>query len=112
MTLKALFSAARAWIVGPHAVGVMRGLYSDIERDKALDVLAQNGLAAHYYLPAVGVADRELAAACRELAGCGYLIVDRYGDLQGKVAAARPTSDEIAQERRAAFRIVKLADTE
>lgn len=53
--------------------------HSDSERDKALDVLELNDLAA------VGVADRMLAVACRELAGRGYLTVDHYGALHGNV---------------------------
>lgn len=59
--------------------------HSDSERDKALDVLELDDLAAHDYLTVAGVADRMLAVACGELAGRGYLIVDHYGALHGKV---------------------------
>lgn len=80
---------------------------SETARENALDVLEKHGFRAHYYLPQVGVEDKELAGACRLLAGTGFLITDSTGALVGKVATARLTPAELTKERRASFRLVK-----
>lgn len=82
------------------------GGLSDGDRNAALDLLERNGLRAHYYLPAIGVEDQELANACRRLASAGYIITTADGTITGKVAAARLTKDELAAMRRAAFKLV------
>lgn len=76
-------------------------------REHALDVLEQHGIAAYYYLPAVGCEDQELAAALRLLAGRGYLLTDARGALVGKVAKARLSSAERADETRKRFFLVE-----
>lgn len=76
------------------------------ERDAALDVLERHGLQAYFYLPAVGENDQDLNSALRLLAGRGYLITNRSGDLVGKVALARPAAEEIALHRRSMLRVV------
>ena len=76
------------------------------EREDALDILERNGLRAHYYLPSIGIEDRELANACRRLASAGYIITAGDGTITGKVAAARPTKNEQVALRRASFKLV------
>lgn len=76
-------------------------------RESALDILQKHGLRAHYYLPGIGLEDRELANACHRMAAAGHIITDSTGALVGKVATARLTPEELAQERRASFRLVK-----
>lgn len=76
-------------------------------REKALDLLEKNGLRAHYYLPAIGMDNQELANACRILASAGYIITTSDGTITGKVASARPTKDEQIALRRASFKLVQ-----
>jgi hypothetical protein len=80
---------------------------SDRAREEALDTLAMHGIDAHYYLPAVGCEDNDLANALRLLAGRGYLMTDAKGALVGKVATARLTREERAQESRKRFFLVE-----
>lgn len=75
-------------------------------KEQSLDVLERNGLRAHYYLPAIGIEDQELANACRRLASAGYIITAADGTITGKVASARPTKDERIAMRRASFKLV------
>ncbi|CAG0971893.1 hypothetical protein RHDC4_01332 [Rhodocyclaceae bacterium] len=84
-----------------HTTGI-----SEAARMRAAAVLDQHGLRAYFYLPSAGMQDRELADACRFLAGAGNLIMDADDNMVGKVAALYPTSDEVAVERRASFRLV------
>lgn len=79
---------------------------ADGARTKALDILDQHGLRAHYYMPAIGMEDQELANACRRLASAGYIITLADGTIAGKVAVARPTKDEQVMDRRASFKII------
>lgn len=76
------------------------------ERENAMEVLERHGLRAHFYLPAIGVEDQELANACRYLADAGYIITTADGTVTGKVASARPTKDEQITMRRAAFKLI------
>jgi len=106
----AMLALSGSWILDMYTRRAAEGtptMLSMIARKKALDVLANNGLRAHYYFPAVGVEDRVLADACRLLAGAGHLITDNTGVLVGKVATVRPTLEELVKERRASFRLVK-----
>lgn len=80
---------------------------SDTARTSSLDLLERHGLRAHYYLPAIGMEDRELANACRRLASAGYIITTRDGTITGNVASARPTKDEQIAMRRASFKLVE-----
>ena len=75
-------------------------------REQSLDVLERNGLRAHYYLPAIGIEDQELANACRRLASAGYIITAEDGTITGKVASARPSKDERVAMRRASIKLV------
>lgn len=84
---------------------VARG-FADGARTKALDILDQHGLRAHYYMPSIGMQDRELADACRRLASAGYIITSMDGTITGKVAVARPTKDEQVADRRASIKLV------
>ncbi len=81
-------------------------------RDEALSVLNKHGINAQLYLAAAGETDRELADALRLMAGRGYIMTDKNGGLVGAVAQAIPSSEEIAQNRRASFRVVWKADHE
>lgn len=85
----------------PVAVGLADGA-----RTKALDILDQHGLRANYYIPAIGMKDKELANACRLLASAGYIITSADGTITGKVAVARPTMQEQVEARRASFKLV------
>lgn len=69
-------------------------------REKALDTLSRHGIEAHFYLPAADCADAELADALRLLGDRGYLMTNCKGALVGKVAKARLTANERAQETR------------
>lgn len=81
-------------------------MMGSVARERALDVLEKHGLCAHWYAPAAGIEDQELAEACHFLGGHGFLITDTQGGLVGKVATARLSTEEIAQQRRAQFRLV------
>ena len=72
----------------------------DMEREAALDVLAQHGLRAHLYLPAVGTEDESLAHALRILAARGYIFTDREGHVVGHIGIAHPAADDFASPRR------------
>lgn len=95
--------------LSPRARAEMLG---DFARERALDVLAKHGLRAHWYAPTAGVEDPELADACRLLGDHGFLITGARGELVGKVATARLSSEEIAQQRRAQFRLIVDAENE
>lgn len=82
------------------------GGFAEGARTKALDILEQHGLRAHYYMPAIGMEDQELANACRTLASAGYIITSADGTITGKVAVARPTKDEQVADRRASFKLI------
>jgi len=112
--LKALFERLRPVKVHTAVLGDQSGLILGRpmlgkgvkERDDALSVLERHGLRAHFYLPAIGLEDQELANACRYLAAAGYIITTADGTVTGKVASARPTKDEQVTMRRAAFKLV------
>lgn len=73
-----------------------------------LDILAKHGLRAHFYLPAAGIEDAELAEALRRVSSAGYIITDQTGNqLMGKVASIPMTTNEIADMRRAEFKVVR-----
>lgn len=87
----------------PVASGVSMGIGA---KERALDVLAAHGITAYYYMPALGIEDREFADALRLLGERGFLMVDSTGELVGPVELARPSPDERAAQRRAMFRVV------
>lgn len=74
--------------------------------ETALDVLDKHGLRAHRYFPAASMEDPELASACLTLLGLGYIIADKDNNLVGGIGNARATKDEIAEHRRASFKLV------
>lgn len=77
------------------------------ERDEALDTIKKKNYDAHYYLPSIGSRDNEeLGNALDSLAGQGFIITDKNGCLVGKVAKARLSSNEVAEEKRATFSVV------
>lgn len=79
-----------------------------LERDKALDTIKEAEFNAHYYLPSVGHRkNKSLSGALDSLAGKGFIITDKGGNLVGKVAKARLNSNEVAEAKRATFTIVK-----
>ena len=81
---------------------------SEAARENALDVIEKHGYRAHFYLPTVGAqSDRELWEALETMRLAGFIITDRNGHLVGKAATARLTGQEIAEERRAFFKLVK-----
>jgi len=78
------------------------------ERDKALDTLSEFQFNAHYYLPSVGNRDNKpLCNALDSLAGQGFIITNNSGDLVGKVAKANMNSNEVANAKRATFKVVE-----
>jgi|TARA_R110000851_G_scaffold333407_2_gene512793 hypothetical protein len=102
--IKALKKALR-WPSNEHP------LMSDAARERALDVIEAHGYRAHFYLPTVGAdKDRELWDALETMRLAGFIVTDQSGHLVGKVATARPTSQEIASERRATFRLVETEE--
>ncbi len=102
-----IFSLCSKWF-GATGEGSALGMNA---REKALDLLEQNGLRAHYYLPAVGIENQELANACRMLASAGFIITASDGTITGKVASARPSNDELVALRRASFKLVSSNET-
>jgi predicted HD phosphohydrolase len=95
-----------------YLLGLERKVYptdvGEVARARALDVLERHALQAHWYAPAVGCTDGELADALRLLGDSGHLITDRHGALVGRFATCRPTHEECAAMRRASFRVVRL----
>ena len=77
------------------------------QREKALDILEKHGFRSHYYLPAIGMTDPELAEACRFLSQRGHIITDQDGRLVGAFAATRLTPNEVAEEKRKSIRRIK-----
>jgi len=84
---------------------------SDAARENALDVLEKHGCRAHFYLPTVGAQDdRELWDALETMRLAGFIVTDQSGNLVGKVATARPTREECAEERRASLRLINTEE--
>ncbi|ODM57005.1 hypothetical protein [Vibrio harveyi] len=81
---------------------------SENAKKSALDVLEQHGFEAHFYMAGIGHReDKDLSNALDLLSSSGYIITNQDGELVGKVAKARVSTDERAKERRATFRIIK-----
>ena len=77
-------------------------------RTKALSILKNNGLSAHFYTATMGCRRNiELFDALDFLSSNGYIITDGSDNLVGKVAKANMDSAELASERRATFTIVE-----
>ncbi|PKM47078.1 MAG: hypothetical protein CVV05_01430 [Gammaproteobacteria bacterium HGW-Gammaproteobacteria-1] len=103
---------ARAWkwlvgFVSPSRCDAASGLKS-ATRDRWLDVIERHGYTAHFWLPGIAHhADRELWEALEGLKNAGFIVIDANGALAGKVAKARLPVGELAEQRRAQFRIVE-----
>lgn len=70
---------------------------SEKSQNYALDVIEKHDLEAHYYLPSVGKRnDEELSNALDLLSISGFIITDSNGNLVGKVAKKRLSSQEKA----------------
>ena len=81
---------------------------SESSRAAAIEVVQKHGLEAHLYFPSVGRRDdRELCDALDLLASNGFLVTDSGGNIVGKFMKVNESSSEIADARRAAFKIVK-----
>lgn len=76
--------------------------------DAAVNVIEQRGMKAHLYLAGVGSrADKELSYALDTLEAAGYIVTDQSGALVGKVATRGMSSEEIATQRRAEFKVIE-----
>jgi hypothetical protein len=107
MCLSLLASMAASLMSPHHDTASAPGRKAPSRKD-ALNVLAGHGLKAHFYLPAAGVEDQELANALRRVAAAGYIVTyEESEQLFGKVASIPMTSDEKAELRRAQFKRVK-----
>lgn len=76
--------------------------------DSAIAEIEKYGMKAHYYL--AGVGNREstnLSYALDTLEAAGFIITGQDGQLVGKVATKSLGSSELAEQRRALFKIVK-----
>lgn len=81
--------------------------FGPLSRRNALELLTKHGLRAHYYLPAAGQTDEELAAALRMFGDSGYIVTrESTGELVGAVATVATNSDERAKQRRAKLRLI------
>lgn len=80
---------------------------NDTDREKALDIIEAHGLRSYFYLPGVGIKDKELRKALCYMQHQNYVFIDESGKLLGKVAVARPTKDEIVEERRLSFKLIE-----
>ena len=82
-------------------------LASEKAQNHALDVIEKHGLEAHYYLPSIGSRkDEELSHALDLLSSSGFIITDQNGQLIGKAAKTRLSSQEKAENRRSTFKVV------
>ncbi|GIC77141.1 hypothetical protein [Moritella sp. F3] len=79
----------------------------DYAYNKHLDEIAAQGYSAHYYVPSIGLTNNELRNSLDYLASKGFIITDSNEVLVGKVAKARMDSTELAEQRRATFKIIK-----
>ncbi len=74
--------------------------------DNAIDVIEQNGMKAHLYIAGVGRRDNyDLSVALDLLASSGFIITDEQENLVGKVITPRMSSDDLANVRRASFKV-------
>jgi hypothetical protein len=87
-------------------VGHSPSMIAEGAREQALDKLHEHGIDAHFYLPAAGCQERELANALRLLGARGYIMNDAKGSIVGRVAKARLTTAERAEELRTRFFLV------
>ena len=78
-----------------------------IARDTALDVLNKYDIRAQLYLASAESRDnKELCEALDLLSRYGYIMTDSNNNLIGKVVKARLTMDEIAEKKRAEFKLI------
>ena len=75
--------------------------------EKSLRELSKHGYDAHLYLASIGEADMNLRSALVNLSSRGYVITDSNGVFVGKFAKAILDSTEVAEQRRATFKIIK-----
>ncbi|WP_445766808.1 hypothetical protein [Rheinheimera sp.] len=77
-------------------------------RNTMLNVISANGMKAHKYFPGVGQHDNnELYMALDWLAGHGFIITDKNGEIVGKVATANMDRCELAVLRRSQIKLVE-----
>jgi len=82
-------------------------MLSDSARKHWLDVLDKHGITAHFYMASCGYReDTELSNALDRLNAAGYIFTDTAGHLVGRIAKARLSSQEIAELKRADFKII------
>lgn len=83
-------------------------MISESAKNNALDVIEKHGLEAHFYFPGIGNRnDEELSNALDLLSSLGFIITDSSGNIVGKAAKKRLSSQEKADSRRSAFKIVE-----
>ncbi len=82
---------------------------NDVQYERDLDAIEKKGLKAHLYFPApVGTIDYiELYSALSRVKYCGFIFTEEDGSMAGKIMTARPSSEQLANERRAMFKIVE-----
>ena len=73
-------------------------------------MIEEHGFKAHLYFPGLGIEDKRLYIALARLNYAGYIFTGEDGEILGKVSTARPSSYEIADARRASFKIIHLND--
>jgi len=76
--------------------------------DSAIVEIEKHGMKAHFYLAGVGRrANRDLSYALDTLEAAGFIVTDSNGYLVGNVATKNLGSNELAEQRRATFKVVK-----
>ncbi|MFA0809486.1 hypothetical protein [Microbulbifer epialgicus] len=76
--------------------------------DSAISEIEKHGMKAHFYLAGLGNREnKELSYALDTLVAAGFIITDSQGSLVGGVATKNLSSEELIQQRRATFKIVK-----
>lgn len=75
--------------------------------DAAIEVIERRGMKAHLYLPGVGHReDEELSYALDTLGAAGFIVTTAAGALIGRVATHGLSSEQIAEQRRAEFKVI------
>jgi hypothetical protein len=75
--------------------------------DKAISVIEQHGMKAHFYFPESShLAEHELALALTVLGENGFIITNSNGDIVGKVCTHGLSSEEKAAIRRSTLKLI------
>lgn len=81
---------------------------SEASIESAVFEIEKHGMKAHLYMAgAKNRQDEKLSYALDTLEAAGFIITDSSGALVGCVATKNPDSNELAQQRRATFKIVE-----